>query len=265
MSVLARRAVMVMFAAGLLSGAHTLWAADNRGAREAFEPGSFAEPDVSTLSVPRHHGSKIELVWIDPLGRLPCAFDDLTREVAALFDGLGVTLQWHTATAGMPTDAGELHVILLDDARVGGNAARAMGVTQSSPGSARALWVVLPNIRRTLGLPEVVRGHYSKEERWMLARAMARVVAHEIVHSVVPLLPHASSGLMRKQLDRGALLDDKLSLDPASLRAFRASVAARLEGADVDTLPTGQRPADGDVASREHGGAREPFGLRPES
>src|SRR5262249_4052371 len=104
MSVVARRGMVMLLASLLIVEGRSLWAADHRGGREAFDIGSFAEPDpdLYTPSTPRQQKSKLGLVWIDPLDRLPCAFSDVTREVASVFDGLGLTLQWHTAAAGAP-------------------------------------------------------------------------------------------------------------------------------------------------------------------
>jgi hypothetical protein len=58
-----------------------------------------------------------------------------------------------------------------------------------------------------------------------VARALARVAAHEIVHAIAPDVPHAAHGLMRHSLDRSFLVGSRATIDPRCAAAFRARLA----------------------------------------
>ena len=61
----------------------------------------------------------------------------------------------------------------------------------------------------------------------MLARALARVVAHEIVHSVAPEAPHSQSGLMQQKLTKAHLTAPHLRLSPPSTEDLRSGLPPR--------------------------------------
>lgn len=57
-------------------------------------------------------------------------------------------------------------------------------------------------------------------DRKRLAKALGRVVVHELAHRVAPDLPHAESGVMRGDLGRSFLTRRELSLDDISKKAI---------------------------------------------
>ena len=72
------------------------------------------------------------------------------------------------------------------------------------------------------GLPRTSRQFSGSSN--CLARAMARVLAHELVHVVAPERGHAASGLMARQLTRHLLLRRKIELDIVSRTSARAAI-----------------------------------------
>ncbi len=58
----------------------------------------------------------------------------------------------------------------------------------------------------------------------MLAVAIARIIAHEVVHSIAPEAPHASGGVMQFRLTRSCLLDPGLRLSPRSTQVLHAGL-----------------------------------------
>ena len=60
----------------------------------------------------------------------------------------------------------------------------------------------------------------------MVARAVGRILAHELVHLIAPDLPHARSGLMGASVGRAQLLGNGVGLDPALGPTVRQRLAA---------------------------------------
>ncbi len=74
---------------------------------------------------------------------------------------------------------------------------------------------------RDLGGPRAVR--YNRAT----ARALARVVVHELGHAIAPEQPHAEEGVMRGTLSRRFLEARELRIDAASRAAIIRALRAR--------------------------------------
>jgi hypothetical protein len=59
-----------------------------------------------------------------------------------------------------------------------------------------------------------------------LARAIGRVIVHEVIHVLAPDYPHTSSGLMNWHLTQRFLTKPRASLDAVSSRVVRAEIQA---------------------------------------
>jgi hypothetical protein len=104
----------------------------------------------------------------------------------------------------------------------------------------RALWVFPRTIAAALGLAADAPAAGTPAERAAFARALGRVVAHEVVHLMCPWREHDRSGLMAARMSR-ATLQGKPFHPAASLRrdfvlgaaaqADRSSRVAQLDGA----------------------------------
>jgi hypothetical protein len=186
--------------------------------------------------------SDITLVWYDPERALPAGLDVMTREVQAIFRDLGVRVSWRDGGGGTfgegPTP--ELAVILLAEDPVRERArARVLGLILKKQGPNRSIWLFLSNVRWTLGLDPRPRVAAPDGEWRDVGLALGRVLAHELVHSIVPDEPHAEGGLMRHSLDRGYLLGKRVSVHRRCARALLArlgiaeSAAERRERAAV--------------------------------
>ena len=114
-------------------------------------------------------------------------------------------------------------VLLRVDSSDWGHEEQVMGAAvrnQETPGRTHTVFVFLPNVLRTLGLHSD-----ANVGRWrQVARALGRVLAHEIVHAVAPGHPHRDGGLMGRQLRRSILLKRELRLDPVTAKALRSKL-----------------------------------------
>jgi hypothetical protein len=178
---------------------------------------------------------RVELAWVDPTSALPDAFAHIVLEVAQIFEPVGLNVAWRTVDPGEVTTSTGLYVILLDADR-GKRHGDAMGLTQRDPAATPALWLLLPNIKRALGLDPAPGRLLTPGDARLLARAVGRVVAHEVVHALAPRLRHAGHGLMSARLGRTALVAAELRLDPESARALRGAAAV-----DRDARAKGRR------------------------
>jgi hypothetical protein len=176
---------------------------------------------------------RIDLVWFDPLNVLPPVVEAVGQEVQTVFEDLGVDTTWTRGAADQPTSPPQVNVVFLAALPSPALPAATLGVVTVGQ-NVRTLWIVVPNVLRTLGVApaEVPLG---RREAAAVARALGRVVAHEVVHLAAPRLGHTREGLMQKSLDRSSLVEGMLLLDAASRRAVfpalsrLADPASRLE------------------------------------
>jgi len=212
---------------GAAALAATARAVDRRDAQTPSPPalalGTVEPPPV---------GPVVSLLWFDPTGVLPGGFETARAEVASVFRGIGVHVQWTVGELGTSYGAAripEVPVILLpDDPDRTRAQRRVMGLVMRDQQPTRVIWVFLRSVRWTLGhdlrRARPIGGRETRE----LARAVARVVAHELVHAIAPGEPHARGGIMSHALGRHLLLREEASLDTQCATAFLMHLAALL-------------------------------------
>jgi len=182
----------------------------------AVPSGAASPPAVTTVG----------LVWFDPQDTLSDRFGDLREEVDSIFRGIGVEVQWTRGGPGTVYGLGgrpEVAVILLAEDRSKGPES-IMGLVLKSPKPTRVAWVFVSNVRAALG-HDSLRTRPSLVEAPDLARAVARVAAHEVVHAIAPDEPHARDGLMSQALSRHFLLGERATIDPRCASAFLGRLA----------------------------------------
>ncbi|HSF14062.1 MAG TPA: hypothetical protein VLK65_00755 [Vicinamibacteria bacterium] len=166
----------------------------------------------------------IHLVWLDPHG-LFYDFERARDEADTIFRDLGVSVRWEVGTDPRPSTGGEVRVqavLMLSEPSGWGIAPTAMGVVllpdRSRPES---VFLFYPAILRSVGLAHRKGSMLSPSERKDLARAVGRVLVHEIVHAIAPTLTHADEGLMHDALLSASLLKSRIEIDERTRRAFR--------------------------------------------
>jgi hypothetical protein len=198
-----------------------LAAADHR-----LPPPSPPTLDLPEADEPRVAGAAHDLsvVWFDPQGVMPAPLAPVGEEVGAIFRRLGVRVRWSrgalgTTLGGDGAQRPEIPVILLpDDPVPNRRGRRIMGLVPRESESTRPVWLFLSSIRWTLHqrpgpLP-------SPTQQADLSLAIARVIAHEVVHAVAPSESHTPGGLMHGSLDRAFLVGPEAVVDSACAEAF---------------------------------------------
>ncbi|HSF19036.1 MAG TPA: hypothetical protein VLK65_26155 [Vicinamibacteria bacterium] len=181
----------------------------------------------------------IHLVWYDPYSLVPAGFlESIGNEVETLFERNGIKVRMYFAQRGdadalprrrinvivSPTEGH--HFGLADDSM-----AAAVGVRSSG----YSIFLFHPSVRRTLG-HQTTRS--SPRQLAELSIAIGRIVAHELVHVLVPERGHTSSGLMSRRLTRKHLTGKTLSLDAASRRLALSRAGNWFDqGRTLDTVP----------------------------
>jgi len=197
-------------------------AADGREAGPDLETRPSSLPPAAPTERPP---ADIVLVWYDPLEALPAGRDVMARETRTIFAGVGVRVSWRDGDGGTfgegPTP--EFAVILLPDDPAPARAQqRIMGLTLKKQGPSRSMWLFLSNVRWTLGLDPRRMAPPADLEWEDVGRALGRVLAHELIHAILPDEPHAARGLMNHSLDRRFLLRRAVTVDRRSARVLRA-------------------------------------------
>jgi len=185
-------------------------------------------------------GPLVQILWFDPSRALPEGLDLVRPEVDGIFHGIGVELRWTLGGLGTvygESDVPEVPVILLpDDPDRSRRERRVMGLVMRNQEPTRAIWVFTNAVRWTLGHDPRAADTPTEAEREELALAVARVVAHEVVHAIAPDEPHSRKGLMSHRLNRGFLLGRGAPVDTQCAAAFLSRLAALL--ARRDATPT---------------------------
>lgn len=185
-------------------------------------PGATAQSEEPPSS------QRLILVWADPYGLLRYGYDSMVREVVSIFDDAGVEVEWRKLAADVEPGSPMVIIHLTPAASTDfGLRDHAMGVMAHRPGTGgnRVVRIFFANVLRTLRIDYEKPHMPTARETMSLARALARVTAHEVVHAIVPEAPHTTSGLMQSRLTRTDLREvQNLRLSVESKRALLASL-----------------------------------------
>lgn len=84
-----------------------------------------------------------------------------------------------------------------------------------------ALIVIFPaRVAQVVGAQKTLKFPRRARRDPRVARALARVIAHEVIHAVAPDHLHGENGLMRDRQSRASLLEPGSEVDSACLAAF---------------------------------------------
>jgi hypothetical protein len=171
---------------------------------------------------------RLTLCWYDAYELLPRSLETTFEEVIGIFEEVGVEIQWEMAVdADKDKNAIDnplkYFVILLPSSSSSwGLEDHVMGVATHREGMKGSVYLFFPQIAGTLRFD----GEDSPRAVKLLARAVGRVIAHEMVHILAPHHPHTDGGLMNRNLTRCFLTRGVARLDPVSAVVVRTEVRA---------------------------------------
>lgn len=176
-------------------------------------------------AAPAGEAPPLRLAWLDPTGVAATVAPVARAEAANHLARLGADVLWRNAAPGEYLREGEIEVVLLDSpGPLGSRGPVVLGATRRRFEVARVVWVRVPNVRGAVGVP--AGGPMillPTSDRLAVGVAIGRVVAHEVVHALVPSLPHGA-GLMSSCLSRRQLTGGAVPVDPEAALAFRAAL-----------------------------------------
>lgn len=188
-------------------------ASDGARAGHAAFPGGRAR---AARAVP-----DLELLWYDPETLVPFGVEAVAREVEAIFATVGRRIVLRAGTGLEPPGRRPLRVILVRRPAAAWDLGEdVMGVAPGSGRPRRNIYVIAPTVRAVIGQDPAAVLEEGSREIAELTLALARVLAHEIVHAVAPRHPHAAEGLMSPQQKRDSLLAGSFVLDELCVKAF---------------------------------------------
>ncbi|MDH3402532.1 MAG: hypothetical protein OEP45_02865 [Acidobacteriota bacterium] len=153
----------------------------------------------------------LELAWYDPDAIVDTELEAVAGEVAAIFGDLGKRVALARGSGLEAPGAKLLRVIVVKEPVAAWNLGPdVMGVTPRK-GGGKSVYLIVPALREVLG---------GAPEEGEMALALARVLAHEVVHAVAPEHPHAAHGLMGARYQRRLLVKKRFRVDPACAAAF---------------------------------------------
>ena len=165
------------------------------------------------------------LVWMDPASAALGTEAIVRPEVTRLLREMGVAGSWRKGGPHEIAQPGELRVIFLDRPSASEHGVPVLGATPTSFLADRFVWVHVPSVRAAAGVSSLRSGpSLDPHAARRLGIAMARVIAHEVVHALAPAVPHGT-GLMASRLDRRTLTAPSIKVDPEVGLALRSALA----------------------------------------
>jgi hypothetical protein len=165
------------------------------------------------------------LVWLDPAGIALGADRIAQPAVTELLREMGVEARWRLGDPHELSRPGELRIILLPRPGVFENGLPVLGATPTQFAGEPHVWVHVPSVATAVGIDRMRPGmRLDAHAAQRLGTGLSRVVAHELVHALVPALPHGR-GLMGARLDRRMLTGPSVPVDADVGLALRAALA----------------------------------------
>lgn len=176
-------------------------------------------------SIHRSANLGIALRIIDSCHSIPTGLSATRAQVERRFADLGVTVRWldspvEVVESGVPALVVHLRPSRPEEIRLD---RRVMAAVLDPTNPRRYIYVFVPRIAENLGIR--LSTMMSVEEERQLARALSRVILHEVFHAVAPELPHAHTGLTQAELSRDALIGSRPRVEPNAAEVFRVELA----------------------------------------
>ena len=191
---------------------------------------------------------RVDLVFFDGVELSDRMLSRVRSEVEVVFAGVGVEVGWvdRLNDPMQPRVNPEIRVILLDRPPADwGLGEHVMGTVLGKRFPRVTVYVFYPSVLRVIKRYGYEPGPNTRtpalgSESPQVAKAVARVLAHEVIHVLTPGQPHAAAGLMQASLGEPELLATEAVVDATFLDAFRSGLVAAIRSQQrLVTVPEG--------------------------
>lgn len=202
---------------------------------------AISSPETS-LSAATTDSVTLELAFFDRVDLPQRMLDRVFAEAEEVLLQLGAEPVWHVESPELQVyDPGHEIQIILSSSRPEQwlFSPRTMGAVLPIGNPPRRLVFVFPaEVARLLGLRSFSSLPHRVDDNMRFAKALGRVIAHELVHAIAPEHPHADDGIMLGRHAAASLLDPKLEVDRSCAAAFRSGLVGL---SAIDTTPGSSR------------------------
>jgi hypothetical protein len=174
-----------------------------------------AGPPGGAVARPFSPSLVVRLAWTDPAGVTAGGWVRASAETARVLADMGLQAESRPAPVSEPLRSGdEIRVVLVPGAPPRRSDGRAVLGAASSSGLGPKIWVHSEGIAHLLGAPTPFRPVTAPlDDVIRFDIALGRVVAHEVVHLLVPALPHGR-GLMAACADTREFVAPTMRVEP---------------------------------------------------
>ncbi len=177
---------------------------------------------LPVLATAGDEDTHVAVLWVEVVKVPGAVRDAMVREAADVLGPLGVRLVWRAGPPETESEADEVRVVPLGPASRRTKTGRVLGATSTGDGP-RTIWIDYANVAWVTGTTAEKLVSADSRARMRAGVAMGRVLSHEVIHALVPGMPHSDAGLMGVRL-LGAL-ERPASLDAGTRDAVRAALA----------------------------------------
>jgi hypothetical protein len=187
------------------------------------------EPAVSPL--------RLTVTLCDYYKLLPHGFDSMAKEVGGIFYEIGVETRFRrfSEEESEPEPEG-LHILvtLMPNMASDWGAAEQITAVSLVKGGKGSVYIFMPKLFDTLGWSWSPNRTRSSRQNVELARALGRIVAHELVHAIAPDAPHTEEGLMCAWLNHKSLLRGRLRMSSSTAEYVLNGMRLTAAGSGMD-------------------------------
>jgi hypothetical protein len=169
------------------------------------------EPSVSPL--------RLTVTLCDHYKLLPHGFDSMAKEVRGIFNEIGVETElrrFSEEKSELEPEGLPILVTLMPNMASDWGASKRITAVSLVKGGRGSVYIFMPKLFDTLGWSWSPNRTRSSRQNVELARALGRVVSHELVHAIAPEAPHTETGLMCAWLNRKSLLRGRLRMSSST-------------------------------------------------
>lgn len=179
-------------------------------------------------------GVSLRILWVETVPG-----DHVVREVGLVearevLEPFRVGMVWRYGAPATESTEEEIRVVPLAR-RLGEKAGRRILAATATGDGPRTVWLDWEGMLWLVGLDTGTLDSAPPVEKRRLGVALGRVLAHELIHALLPDLPHASHGLMDEAMREPLLVP--ATLDARSREALNGLVARGRAAAQPTPLP----------------------------